>query len=330
MSRRARVVTLVVAVPALLALGGCPTGKNPASKATAVTANPPKQAAAKAPACIQPPETEANVTRATGDASKLSFCIGATTEQCFALDLVGGKLARLAEAPVGDRRGAHVETINPELKVCTGGDCKTLTPNILPGVAALHATTNDAGTIAVVLLGDAAAGKGYAEVWDVATGKRTATFKYTRGEFKCGEVRMAGDSIFLNASTCGSPAARGALYSLKGKKIANVGGKDFGTFGNALAHVEGTTWGFLEENGNQLAIQDVAKGKVIKLIDITHLWSPDGQKAKDAMGNPGESALVPLGNGKLAVIAGAPSTGKVAIVDVASGSVTLATAPLCK
>lgn len=313
---------------AALLLAACGASRPHASKATEITAHPPAQAAA--PACIKPPETEATVTRAIGDASRLSFCIGSTTEQCFSLDLAGGKLDRLSKPPVADASGAHVETINPELKVCTDGECKTLTPKVLPGIAALHATTNSTGTVAVVLLGDSAVGKGYAEVWDVVNGKRTATFKYARGEFKCGEVRMAGDSIVLNASTCGSPAARGTLYSLKGKKIANVGGKDFGTFGNALAHIEGTTWGFLEENGNQLAIQDVAKGKVIKVIDVTHLWSPDGQKAKDAMGNPGESALVPLGNGKLAVIAGAPSTGKVAIVDVTSGDVQVTTAPLCK
>ena len=270
------------------------------------------------------------ITRATGDSDGVAFCVGATTQECFALALGSGELERLAEPPVAIRGGAHVEMINPELKVCTGADCKTMTTKILPGMAAMHATTNVAGTIAVVLLGDAEAGKGYAEVWDVTTAKRTATFKYARGDFKCGEVRMAGDSIYLNASTCGSPAARGALYSVKGKKIANVGGKDFGTFGTAAAEIEGTTWGFLEENGNQIAIQDVVKGKVTKLLDITHLWSPDGLKAKDAMGNPGESALVPLGNGKLAVIAGAPSTGKVAVVDIASGEVTLTAAPLCK
>ena len=315
MIRRAVVVTVVTA------LGGCPARKPPASQATAVTANVPPGAAR--PACIQPPDVGGMITRATGDAERVTFCVGASTEQCFALELGGGKLERLAEPPVAERGGARVEMINPELKVCTGADCKTMTTKILPGMAAMHATTNAAGTVAVVLLGDAAAGKGYAEVWDVASGKRTATFKYARGDFKCGEVRMTGDAIFVNASTCGSPAARGALYSLKGKKIANVGGKDFGTFGTAAAPIEGTTWAFLEENGSQVAIQDVAKGKVTKVLDITHLWTPDGLKARDAMGNPGESALVPLGNGKLAVIAGAPSTGKVAVVDIASGEVTL-------
>src|SRR3954469_19154495 len=309
----------------LVLIAGCGATAPGASRATDVTANPPKPP--PAPVCIQPPETEGVVTRATVAGDKLQFCVGAGTPQCFGLALGAGTLAKLAVPPVEAQTGARVEMTNPKLEVCTGADCKALTPKVLPGMAALHATTNADGTIAVGLLGDAAAGKGYAEVWDVAAGKRTASFKYARGDFKCGEVRMVGDSIFVNASTCGSPAARAALYSLKGKKLANVGGKDFGTFGAAMAHVDGTTWAFLEENGNLLAIQDVAKGKVLKTIDVTHLGGMDGHKSKDAMGNPGESAVVALGNGKLAVIAGAPSTGKVAIVDVASSEVTLPAAP---
>jgi hypothetical protein len=316
------------ALAALVLGAGCGASRPPASKATPIVANPP--VSPPAPACIKPPEAEGMVTRATVDGVKLAFCIGATAPQCWSLDLDGGELSPLAEPPVTARDGAHMETINPELKVCTGADCTSLTPKVLPNVAAIQATTNAAGTIAVVLLGDTLAGKGYAEIWDVSKGKRTATFKYARGDFKCGEARLTGDTIYVNASTCGSPAGRAALYSLKGKKIANVGGKDFGTFGNAFAQVEGTLWAFLEENGNRIAIQDVAKGKVLKTIDVTHLWSMDGNKAKDAMGNPGESAVVSLGGGKLAVIAGAPSTGKVALVDVATGDVTLKSAPICR
>jgi hypothetical protein len=53
-------------------------------------------------------------------------------------------------------------------------------------------------------------------------------------------------------------------------------------------------------------------------------------KNKDAMGNPGESAIVHLGGGKLAVIAGAPAVGRVATVDIANGEITVTRAPICK
>lgn len=311
-------------------LVGC-GGSSPVTKqAQTIAPQVIAPAAPAAPVCIPPPDGEAKIRRATGIEGGVQFCLGEATTECFAFDLGTSTLTRMKTAPAAtEAAGARIETTNPKLEVCTGSDCTSLTPQVLAGVAPLHATTNAAGTIAVVLLGDAAGGKGYAEVWDVPTAKRLSSFKYARGEFRCGEVAMTGDTIFLSASTCGAPGARGALYTIKGRKIANVGNKDFGTFGTAHTLIEGTTWGFLEENGNRIAIQDVAKGKVIRTIDLSQLWSPDGQKLKGAMGNPGESAMVSLGNGKIAVIAGAPATGKLAVVDVTTGMVMLAQAPMC-
>jgi hypothetical protein len=280
------------------------------------------------PACITPPDAATHITHAYGDATRILYCIGDASDQCFSLELGSGKLARLPEAPAAPNHAARIETTNPEVKVCTGEACTALTQKIMPGTAPLHATTNDAGTIAVVLLGDAPAGKGYAEVWDVVAGKRLAAFPYARGEFRCGEVSMVGDTIYIAASTCGAPAARGALYSQRGQKIANVGGREFGAYGGAFAQVDPTTWAFLEENANRIAIQDVVRGKVKKTIDTSQLWSPDGT-VKDAMGNPGESTLITLGDGKLAVIAGAPADGSVAIVDIASGHIDVTRAPVC-
>ncbi len=282
-----------------------------------------------APACITVPESEAPISHASADATRVQFCVGAAAEQCFTYDLAGKKLERLTTPPPAAAAGARVETTSPELRVCTGDECVSLTPKVLASVASLQATTNPTGTHAIVLLGDASTGKGIAEVWDVAKARRVASIKYARGEFKCGQVAMAGDTIYLSASTCVSPAARGTLYSLAGKRLASVGGKDFGTFGTAFARVDGTTWGFLEENGSRLAIHDVVRGKLVKAIDTSALWSADGQKSKAAMGNPGESALVRIGDGKLAVIAGSPATGKLAIIDVAAASVEVVAAPVC-
>ncbi|MBL9018587.1 MAG: hypothetical protein JNL83_30655 [Myxococcales bacterium] len=312
---------------ALILFAACASTKPGPTKATDVTANPPR--GMPRPPCIQPPELDSAISHARVDGTRLGFCVGKTPDQCFQLELVSGILTRLKAPPAAEPSGAHVELATPRLEVCKDKACTSLAPKVMPAMTGLRATTNADGTVAVVLLGDAPAGKGYAEVWDVAAGRRTATFKYARGEFRCGDVRILGDTIYLTVAACGTPAARGTLYSLKGKKIGAVGGKDFGTFGNAFVHVEGTTWAFLEENGNQLVLQDVAKGKVVKTIDVTHLWSADGKQAKDAMGNPGESALVSLGPGQIAVIAGAPSTGKIATIDVATGDVTLTRAPLC-
>ncbi|MDQ3368295.1 MAG: hypothetical protein M3680_22955, partial [Myxococcota bacterium] len=278
------------------------------------------------PSCITPVDDAAPITHARVDGSRVQYCIGTGTDQCFALDTESGAFMRLPEPPApATRTGARVETTNPELKVCQSETCKTLTPNILPAAASIRAATNEDGSYAVFLLGDAPAGKGYAEIWDVARRKRVTLFRYARGEFKCGDVAVLGNTIYLATAACGSPAARAALYTLKGKRIASVGGRDFGVFGNAHAQVDGSTWAFLEENGSQLVIQDVAKGKVVKTIDTSALFKDGGSP----MGNPGESALVRIAPGTLAVIGGAPALGNVATVEVATGAVKVLRATVC-
>ena len=282
------------------------------------------------PACIPTPDA-ATISHAVAEGNRVHYCVGGDAA-CFALDLGTGKLERLKAPPATTPvvNGARVETKDPELKVCTGSDCKALTPNIMPGANPIRATTNAAGTAFVLLLGDAETGKGYAEIWDVAKAKKTATFRYARGDFKCGEVAMLGDTIYINASNCSGPTARATLFSLKGAKIANVGKGDFGTYGNALVQLTTTTWAFLEENGNRIAIQDVAKGKVAKTIDVSALWRKDGASPKEpAMGNPGESAIVRVDDLRLAVIAGAPNNGSVAEVETSTGTVRVVRAPLC-
>ena len=281
-----------------------------------------------APACITPPDESGTITRASPDGlSRVRFCIGEGA-QCFSLDLASAKLERLATPPpvATATTEAHVETRNPELKVCAADACKTLTPKVIPQTAQLRAATNPNGTTFVVLLGDAASGKGYAEIWDVGKSKKVTSFPYARGDFKCGDVAMLGNAIYISASECKSPAARGALYSLKGAKVANVGNKDFGVYGDEHVQLSASQWAFLEENGNLIAIQDVFSGKVVKTIKIAGLFG-DG---KDAFGNPGESALLKLADGRLAVIAGSPANGSVAVVDPTTSEVKITKAPLCQ
>jgi hypothetical protein len=316
-------------------------------------AGPPKTAASGSPkeppkpACIHPPEEEAAIAHASGSGTRVQYCIGTVVDQCFALDLASGALTHLDTAPPATAQPSRIETTNPDLKVCNGDSCKSLTPQVWPGAAPLHAATN--GNVAVVLLGDAEHGQGYAEVWEVQKPKKVATIRYARGDWKCGEVQMLGETVYIGASTCTSPSGRAALFTTKGRKIANVGPKDFGTFGNSVVQVDGATWAFLEENGNRLALQDVVKGKVVKTIDVSDLWRkpgeesappPDPKDAKagkaappppkpEALGNPGESAVISLGPTKLAVIAGSPMNGSVATIDTASGEVHVVRAPLC-
>lgn len=281
--------------------------------------------------CIQGNEdASAAIHDARADGQRVEFCVGDGNGQCFAFDTASGALSQLAAPPVAAPvPGARVAVTNPDLQVCRDAACTSITPQVLPSSAKLHAATTADGNVAIVLLGDAARGKGYAEIWDVAKRRRTAAFFYARGEFRCGEVELLGSAIYISASTCTGPAARAALYALNGRKIANVGGREFGSFGNAHVLITGSTWAFLEENANRLVLQDVARGKLVKVIDTSALWTPDGAASKTAMGNPGEHALLRLGDGSLAIIAGAPATGRVALVDPSSGRVRVVQAPRC-
>jgi hypothetical protein len=326
---------------AITCAAACGAQPAPAPASAAQPAPPPL------PKCIHPPDDVRSITRASGDPSRVQYCVGKAEDQCFALDLASGALDHLASAPASAAASvAHVVSTDPELKICTGDDCKPLTALIWPGAAPIRAATN--GAFAVVLLGDAEHGQGYADVWDVAKQKKTATFRYARGDFKCGDVALLGDTIYVGASTCSSPSARGALFTLTGRKIANVGPKDFGTFGSAMTQVDATTWAFLEENGDTIALQDVAKGKLVKTIDVSALWKTETsagsagsagsaatgsdatpEAAASPIGNPGESTIVKLSADKLAVIGGTPANGSVAVVDVNTGDVKILRVTLC-
>jgi hypothetical protein len=291
-----------------------------------VQAAAPPKIAPEPPACITLPDEATAITHAAADGMRVRYCINGNLDQCFVMDPATGSFERLREKPQHSSPVARVETVNPDIKVCTLDACKSLTPKVLPNAATIRAATTDDGTIAVFLLGDATRGRGYAEVWNVERARRMAKFRYARGIFKCGDVSILGDTIFVAASLCNAPGARGRLYTLRGRRIANVGGRDFGVYGKAFTQLDEHVWAFLEENGAKIAIQNVKRGRVLKRIDTSNLFLIGGAR----MGNPGESALVRLADGKLAVIAGAPALGSVATVDVETGDVEVRQAPICQ
>ena len=314
-----------VRVCAIGAVAGCLHRPSAHAPVASTPLQPTLIAAVVAP-CITPPDEDGGITDAAATGSRIEYCIGASTTACFSLDLERGGLDRLPARPTAiPVDGARAETVDAVLKICSGTDCTTITPKVLPSASRLRAATTTNGSFAAILIGDASAGKGHAEVWDVTKKTRVASFKYAHGDFRCGEVAMLGTTVYVSASQCGQPAARATLYTLRGKKLGDVGGKDYGMYGNAFVHLGGTRWAFLEESGAVIAIQDVATGKLVKTIPLVPLWALAGAQ----LGNPGESALLALPDGKLAVVAGAPATGSVATVDSETGAVATFPAPHC-
>jgi len=313
----------------LAACGGKHTDPKASPTVTAKAPEPPPK-----PVCLEPTAEAATIGHATSDGNQVQFCVGTARvlkddgkHQCFAVDLDSGAFHHLVDPPTipDPATRARVETANPKLDVCASGTCTSLVGKLMPNTSTLRAATNEDGSYAVVLLGDAPKGRGYAEVWNVAKTRKQATIRYARGVFRCGDVAMLDNTIYLSAAQCGEPAARAGLYNLRGRRLATVGGRDFGSFGNAFVRIDDRAWAFLSENANKLVIQDVVKGKIVKRIDTTSLFEKSGAK----MGTPGESAMIRLRDGRLAVIAGSPATGTIATVDPSSGELHVIPAPVC-
>jgi hypothetical protein len=322
-------------VPVSLLAAACGGKSKPPPPPAPVVEAKPTPPPPPPPVCV-PAVEPAVLGTPTSDGKTAQFCAGDGGEQsqCFAVDLSDGKFTKLAEAPTAQPAAlepgtATVETTATDVKVCVAIEgtadaaCTTLRPKVPRGASEpLRAAINPSGTTMVVALGEAARGKGFLEVWDVAKKKKTATIKYTKGDYKCADVAMLGDTIFVNANVCAGPDARGALYSAKGKKLADVGSKDFGTYGATAIQVAGSTWAFLESGAGAVVLQDVATGAVGKTIDLVGLWA--GDDASDgalASGNPGESTLVRGGEGQLVVIAGSPRVGNVGVIAADVGEV---------
>jgi hypothetical protein len=302
-----------------LALAAC---RPPA--ATGPIDSPPPPPGAIEFACI-PPAAGTRVTNAVADGTRIRYCIG-DSDQCFVIDPDStdvrsfARIAKPAPAP----QGAYTETTPPRIEVCNSVDCTSLTNLVLPKVADIRAATSPDGAFAAFLFGGTAA-NGYVELWDVTTSKKISTVRYARGGFQCGDIAMLGQTLLVKASVCGSPAqVRGALFNVAGKKLADVGGKDF-VIGPS-AQIDDTTWAFLEDTGRSVAIQDVARGTLKKLVDTSGVFLIGAAN----QGGSGESALVQLGDGRLAVIAGSPAVGSVATVDPKTFVVELRQAPLCR
>ena len=322
---------------ALVVIAACGGGKKPVKPAPRPRPVVSKPAPRAAPACIKGGDAMGAIGQATSTDGGAAFCVsdGSATE-CFQVDLASARYEKRKEPPTPQPAAINdaikVETTATEVKVCKGDACKSISPKLPKGSdGQLVAAANESH--AVVMVGNSEAGKGVAEVWDLGKNKKVSTIKYAKSDFKCGVPRMLGSTVYISASVCAGPAARATLYNVKGKRIGDVGGKEFGTFSEIAVQVEGNLWAFLEENGSVLALQDVANGKVHKTISLAALWAAEGTApSKDAppMGNPGESAMVRGAPGTLLVISGSPTPGNVAVIDVASGDVKIVRAPACK
>ena len=316
---------------------GCGGGSKPPPVEPVVEEEPPPPPPPPPPVCVRAGIDMSLIGMVDADANAAKFCVsdGAESNKCYGVDLEAKKYAELDSPPRGqstvlDPDPARIETTAKEVKICVGEDCKTFKPRVPRGNEnPIDAVTNAAGTYAAVMLGNAEKGKGTVELWDVVKGKRIGKpIKYARGEYKCGEARMLGNTLYVSASVCAGTDARAWLFNSKAKRLADVGGKEFGTYGTVPVQISETGWAFLDENAQAIAIQDVVTGEVASTIDIGLLWAGGGDTP--VPGNPGESAMVRGGEGKLVVVTGGPVPGSVGVVDISTGDLAVITSLQCE
>lgn len=345
---------LLVAVSSL-AVSAAACGGTPKTTAVVKEAKPASMKPERKPTKPKPPPPvcvaqgeQAVIGMSNVEDDVVSFCVadGRGAPQCYSVALATKKFEKLGGPPLPQlgpltKPIARLQSTPKEVRVCAGEEekgCKVLKPRVKKSENPIEASINAQGTVVAMLTGDAESGKGIAEIWSVAKKKKTAKIAYAKGEYRCGTAWVLDDLIYVSASTCMSPSAHGALYSLKGKKLADIGGsKDFGTYSNGgPVQIGDHRWAFLSETGGVIAIHDSRTGKLEKTIDLLALWSgvpregDDGESSGGATGgNPGESALLRGDEGKLLVVSGSPHAGNVAIVDIAAGTVEVVPSLSC-
>lgn len=322
------------------------TSKVPTKVVTKPVKKPVKKPPPPPPVCVAQGE-QAVIGMSTADGDLVSFCVSSGSDEspCYSLELDSKKLTKLDAPPIPQfpTRTAplsRLQSTTTEVKSCIAGadeKCTSLKPRVKPGDNPIDAAVNRQGTTVAMLFGDAESGKGVAEVWSVAKKKKLGAIKYAKGDYRCGVAHVLDELVFISASVCAGPAARGGLYSVKGKKVADVGGKDFGTYNTVPVEIGDHRWAFLAENGDRIAIHDSITGKLEQTIELAALWAVEEVPGGDdqaavptsSNGNPGESALLRGGDDKLLVITGSPRAGHVGIVDVAAGTVEAVSTLAC-
>jgi hypothetical protein len=293
---------------------------------------------AVAQVCVKSSDTENRIVTATSTVAATEFCVAmGPASACYHVDLKAKTFRELPNPPPQ----TQLATLEPSpatvsvgangIEVCGAvAPCKVLKFKLNKNAPPTSLAVNSSATLVAVAIA-----KGPVEIWDVVANKRASEIKYSRGDYRCGTPEFLGDVVAISADACGAPSARGFLYSKTGKRIAEIGGADFGTFGFAHTQIDSTLWAFLEEGAAQVVVQDVVSGKISKTVDLSELWKSSAtgakpnQNAAQAIGQPGESELLRGGPGQLVVIGGGPHPGSVAVVDLDHSNANVIHASTC-
>ncbi len=274
--------------------------------------------AAPAPACL--PAT-ASLTYVAGDEDGLQLCYNEDREgipvACAAAVLNSSPYAvapwTRPEVRVSSVRGVD----NRAVEVCEGkGACKTFPLGGLldqySSVEQVAVVNRKIGRLAV-LTGAQEDGSGppMLELYDLKSGERLRSRPMTRdrpaatSDYRCGDLAWLGDTLLVRTNVCAGPGGQSWLARGRDlRPIGLLGTAKMNTYGARPIHVAGRRWAFLTAFSRELVVQDVVRGKVLRVVKLEGLWDT---------GDEDPDWLAAWADGRVAVVKDGDDFGRVIV-----------------
>ncbi len=257
---------------------------------------------------------------ATGSSeAAISFCLGSEERAqygCYALELATGTYKKLPKVnpPKVDAKastkGAHViEALDRAVRVCPsagGGDCVTIELGAYRRGAAIPADVSPDGKKLVVVRDLGGSSQNHTvDIYDLASKARDKRTGIEGRGTLVGPVAWLGKRVMIVSCVEAGPGCTALLWDPETQKSTSASGNVFGV--DRPAHpVAPPVWGFVSGTGSEIGLVDVDTGA--KKPSVALPLASDVQNGV---------AVIPRSPGQIAIVAGAPQAGAVAIVDLA-------------
>lgn len=275
------------------------------------------------------------VVSAWSEGSTVHLCLGppwpddaesAAGTACMAFDATRGTYTQEVRAtPPATPTLPRVEVADNVVRVCPrldDADCRAVPIANVPAEAPIEAgdvSVNPRGDRLVVAVGAQELEERYAQVYDLDTTEQVARFKISEGSYLCQSPQWLGERLFIHANVCAGPGGVSwAVDPADGTHRFTVGanGAEINTYGAQPVHARGEVWGFLDAFAAEVVLQDVKTGESVAAVSLKGYFpkytSPSSENT---------TALVPFGDGDLAVVLSDEAAGVVVILDGATGKI---------
>jgi hypothetical protein len=246
----------------------------------------------------------------------IAFCLGKDKRAdhgCFALELASGKFKKLPKKdPVLPTRkvsasGSHlVEALDKAIRVCgrsIGSDCNTITVGAYRAHSKVPADVSPDGKKLAVVRENGTESVGL-EIYDVATGAREKQSGIKDRGGIVGDVSWLGKRIMVVTCVEAGPGCNAALFDPETQKSTNPGVNVYAVERPAQ-RANGPLWAFVDSTGSQVALVDVDTG-----TKKPNVRAPLAAEVTSGV------AVIPRDTGIVAIVAGSPQAGTVAVVDL--------------